>query len=57
MMSFFFATWIGRIILSVFGLIILTVALGGVLGGLAITGGPEDCQPGGWSHRRERRSV
>ena len=30
-----------------FGLIVLAVALGGVLGGLAITGGPADCKPGG----------
>ncbi len=47
MKSFFFATWVGRIILSVLGLIVLAVALGGVLGGLAITGGPGDCEPGG----------
>ena len=47
MKSFFFGTWVGRIILSVFGLIVLAVALGGVLGGLAITGGPGDCEPGG----------
>ena len=47
MKSFFFATWIGRIILSVLGLIVLAVALGGTLAGLAISGGPGDCEPGG----------
>ena len=49
MKSFFFGTWVGRIILVLGSIIILTVALGGVLGGLAITGGPADCQPGGGS--------
>ena len=47
MKSFFFATWAGRVILVIGSIIILTVALGGVLGGLAITGGPGDCEPGG----------
>ena len=46
-MRFFIATWPGRIILVIGSLIILTVALGGVIGGLAITGGPDDCTPGG----------
>jgi hypothetical protein len=47
MIAFFFATWVGRIILSVFGLIVLAVALSGTLFGLAISGGPGDCEPGG----------
>ncbi len=46
-MSFFVSTWAGRVILVIGSIIILAVALGGVLGGLAITGGPADCQPGG----------
>ncbi len=46
-MTFFIATWPGRIVLVLGSIIILTVALGGVLGGLAITGGPADCTPGG----------
>jgi hypothetical protein len=47
MMAFFVSTWPGRVILAIGGIIILSAALGGVLGGLAITGGPADCQPGG----------
>ena len=46
-MTFLFGTWIGRIVLFIGGLVTATVALGGVLGGLAITGGPDDCTPGG----------
>ncbi len=46
-MTFLIATWPGRIILVFASVIILAVALGGVIGGLAITGGPADCQPGG----------
>ncbi len=46
-MTFLFGTWPGRIVLIIGSLIILTVALGGVIGGLAITGGPADCTPGG----------
>ena len=46
-MTFFVSTWPGRVILAIGSIIILAVALGGVLGGLAITGGPADCQPGG----------
>ncbi len=47
MMAFFFATWAGRILLSVSGLIVLAVAASGTLFGLAISGGPGDCEPGG----------
>ena len=46
-MTFFFGTWIGRIVLLILGLIAASVAFGGVIGGLAITGGPDDCTPGG----------
>ena len=46
-MTFLVSTWPGRVILVIGSIIILAVALGGVLGGLAITGGPADCQPGG----------
>lgn len=46
-MVFFIATWPGRIILLVGSIVVLTVAFGGVIGGLAITGGPKDCTPGG----------
>ena len=46
-MTFFVSTWPGRVILVIGSIIILAVALGGVLGGLAITGGPADCTPGG----------
>ena len=46
-MTFLIATWPGRIVLFFGGLIILTVALVGVIGGLAISGGPADCTPGG----------
>ncbi len=46
-MAFFISTWPGRAILALGSIIILATALGGVLGGLAITGGPADCQPGG----------
>ena len=47
MMAFFFATWVGRIIFSVLGLIVLAAAASGTLFGLAISGGPGDCEPGG----------
>ena len=47
MMLFLFSTWPRRVISLFGGIVILAVALGGVLGGLAITGGPADCQPGG----------
>ncbi len=46
-MAFVVSSWAGRVILLFGSIIILAVALGGVLGGLAITGGPADCQPGG----------
>ena len=46
-MTFLFGTWPGRIVFFFGGIVILAVALGGVLGGLAITGGPDDCTPGG----------
>ena len=46
-MTFFVSTWAGRVILVIGSIIILAVALAGVLGGLAITGGPDDCTPGG----------
>ena len=46
-MTFLIATWPGRIVLVLGSIIILAAALGGVLGGLAITGGPADCTPGG----------
>ncbi len=39
-MTFLFGTWPGRIIFLFGSIIILAVALGGVLGGLAITGAP-----------------
>ena len=47
MIFFLFSTFAGRVISLFGGIVILAVALGGVLGGLAITGGPADCQPGG----------
>ena len=46
-MTFIFGTWPGRIIFLFGSIIVLTVAFGGVIGGLAITGGPDDCTPGG----------
>ena len=46
-MTFLIGTWIGRIVVFIGGLVTLTVAFGGVIGGLAITGGPDDCTPGG----------
>ena len=46
-MRFLFGTWPGRLVFFFGGIIILAVALGGVLGGLAISGGPDDCTPGG----------
>ena len=46
-MTFLFGTWPGRIVFFIGGLITLTVVFGGVLGGLAISGGPDDCTPGG----------
>ncbi len=46
-MTFFIATWPGRVVLIIFSLVVATVAFGGVVGGLAITGGPDDCTPGG----------
>ncbi len=39
--------WVRRSILVLGSIIILAVALGGVLGVLAISSGPEDCTPGG----------
>lgn len=47
MFAFFFATWLGRIIFSVLGLVVVAAALSGTLFGLAISGGPGDCEPGG----------
>ena len=46
-MTFLIATWPGRIVLVIGSIIILAVVFGGVLGGLAISGGPDDCTPGG----------
>ena len=46
-MTFLFGTWPGRIVLVIASVITLTVVLGGVLGVLAISGGPDDCTPGG----------
>ena len=46
-MAFFVSTWPGRVILVIGSIIILAVAFGVVVGGLAITGGPEDGEPGG----------
>ena len=47
MFAFFFATWVGRIISSVFGLAVVAAALSATLFSLAISGGPGDCEPGG----------
>ena len=47
MAAFFFATWIGRIVLAVVVVIIGVVALAAVMAGLAVSGGPGDCEPGG----------
>ena len=46
-MTFLFGTWPGRIVLFFGSIITLTVVLGGVLGVLAISGGPDDCTPAG----------
>jgi len=46
-MGFFVSSWAGRIILLVGGVIVLGVAFSGTIFGLAITGGPGDCRPGG----------
>jgi hypothetical protein len=46
-LTFFLASWIGRIIGVVFSLAILVVAFFGLVGILAATGGPSACTPGG----------
>ena len=47
MIAFFFATWVGRFLFSLLSLVVVAAALGGTLLGLAISGGPGDCEPGG----------
>jgi hypothetical protein len=46
-LSFFVASWLGRIIGLVLSLIIVAVAFFGVVAVLATTGGPGACTPGG----------
>ena len=46
-MTFLFTTLLGRIVLVIAGLVTLTVVIIGVVGLLAVTGGPESCTPGG----------
>ncbi|MEX1254221.1 MAG: hypothetical protein WEE64_07760 [Dehalococcoidia bacterium] len=46
-LSFFVASWIGRIIGLLLSLVILAVAFFGIIGVLAATGGPGACTPGG----------
>jgi hypothetical protein len=46
-LSFFVASWLGRIIGLVLSLLVLAVAFFAVLGVLATTGGPGACTPGG----------